>query len=177
VQKKGVRRMSGPAGNERTPLHVTVRVTSRFKVITALLFDHGVVGRSRRHGEMLINRRPILSSVCNNWKHNVSFRCFSSALFTGPKSQKFRASHWLDPRYGLYDSHIPTSTIQKVLIAASATISALRDPERGDQVAALGDTTVLNCRMPSYRIEMTGRHFVHPSGLLRSDPYAGSYAG
>ncbi len=74
----------------------------------------------------------------------MSWRCFSSedAFNTGPASQKFRASHWLDDRFGLYESHIPTSTAEKMLIAASAALSALRDPERGDQVAALGDTTV-----------------------------------
>ncbi len=49
---------------------------------------------------------------------------------------------WQDDNFGLYESHIPTSTGQKLLIAASAALAGLRDPERADQVAALGDTTV-----------------------------------
>jgi hypothetical protein len=89
------------------------------------------------------NRKQFLNSFCRNWRHEVFWRGFADTSNTGPKTQKFRASHWLDTRYGLYESHIPTSTAEKFLIAASAALSALRDPERGDQVAALGDTTVL----------------------------------
>jgi len=44
-------------------------------------------------------------------------------------------------RKPLYDSHVPTTLLEKVLLAGRAAFGALRDPERADLVADLGDTT------------------------------------
>jgi len=41
----------------------------------------------------------------------------------------------------LYETHVPTTFVQKVMLAGEAAFGALRDPERADLVATLGDTT------------------------------------
>lgn len=40
-----------------------------------------------------------------------------------------------------YPTHVATSAWQKAFVAGYAALSAVRDPERGDMVAALGETT------------------------------------
>jgi len=44
-------------------------------------------------------------------------------------------------RRQLYDSHVPTSLLEKALLAGRAAFGALRDPARADLVADLGDAT------------------------------------
>ena len=44
-------------------------------------------------------------------------------------------------RQALYDSHVPTSLLEKALLAGRAAFGALRDPARADLVADLGDAT------------------------------------
>ena len=41
----------------------------------------------------------------------------------------------------LYPTHKPTFAWQKLLLTAGSAIAALRNPERGDMVATLGETT------------------------------------
>lgn len=41
----------------------------------------------------------------------------------------------------LYESHIPTSVMQKVLLTTGSALMALYNPERADMVATLGETT------------------------------------
>lgn len=43
----------------------------------------------------------------------------------------------------LYPTHMPTSPLQKLFIAGYSALTAVRNPERGDMVAALGETTGL----------------------------------
>ncbi|XP_042334778.1 ubiquinone biosynthesis protein COQ4 homolog, mitochondrial [Sceloporus undulatus] len=43
--------------------------------------------------------------------------------------------------YPLYPGHIPTSPLQKVLLAAGSAFMALYDPYRHDMIAVLGETT------------------------------------
>ncbi len=45
------------------------------------------------------------------------------------------------PAADLYSTHVPTSPFQKLFITGYAATTALRDPERGDMVAAFGETT------------------------------------
>ncbi|XP_061703633.1 ubiquinone biosynthesis protein COQ4 homolog, mitochondrial [Syngnathoides biaculeatus] len=54
-----------------------------------------------------------------------------------------RRSNLTDSRYHeeLYPGHIPTSPIQKALLAAGSGVAALRDPYRHDMVAVLGEAT------------------------------------
>ncbi|XP_051907770.1 ubiquinone biosynthesis protein COQ4 homolog, mitochondrial isoform X1 [Hippocampus zosterae] len=54
-----------------------------------------------------------------------------------------RRSKLTDSRYHeeLYPGHIPTSPIQKALLAVGSGIAALQDPYRHDMVAVLGETT------------------------------------
>lgn len=47
------------------------------------------------------------------------------------------------PGSDLYDTHVSTTPFQKLFIAGYSAATALRDPERGDMVAALGETTGL----------------------------------
>ncbi|NXN15182.1 COQ4 protein, partial [Indicator maculatus] len=69
--------------------------------------------------------------------------------------------------YQLYPGHIPTSSLQKALLAAGSAIMALYDPYRHDMVAVLGETT--GClALPSLRDKM--KH--HPEGyrILQERP-------
>jgi hypothetical protein len=45
------------------------------------------------------------------------------------------------PAKSLYPTHMPTSPLQKLFIAGYSALTAVRNPERGDMVAALGETT------------------------------------
>ncbi|XP_069841734.1 ubiquinone biosynthesis protein COQ4 homolog, mitochondrial [Dendropsophus ebraccatus] len=42
---------------------------------------------------------------------------------------------------GLYPHHIPTNTLQKVLLSAGSAVMSLYDPYRHDMIAVLGETT------------------------------------
>ncbi|KAF1426490.1 hypothetical protein FQV22_0005814, partial [Spheniscus magellanicus] len=70
-------------------------------------------------------------------------------------------------RYQLYPGHIPTSPLQKALLAAGSAFMALCDPYRHDMVAVLGETT--GClALPNLRDKM--KH--HPEGyrILQERP-------
>ena len=41
----------------------------------------------------------------------------------------------------LYGGHIPTTPLQKMLLAGGAAVSAFSDPTRADMIAVLGETT------------------------------------
>ncbi|OQR88422.1 ubiquinone biosynthesis protein COQ4 [Achlya hypogyna] len=41
----------------------------------------------------------------------------------------------------LHAHHVPTTPLQKILVAATAAVSVMANPERGDMLAALGDAT------------------------------------
>lgn len=41
----------------------------------------------------------------------------------------------------LYETHMPTSPTQKILVSVASALSVFVDPERGDMLAALGDVT------------------------------------
>jgi len=45
--------------------------------------------------------------------------------------------------HGLYPGHIPTSTVQKVILGAGSALTALADPWRADMVAVNGEVTGL----------------------------------
>ncbi|XP_018518424.1 ubiquinone biosynthesis protein COQ4 homolog, mitochondrial isoform X2 [Lates calcarifer] len=52
------------------------------------------------------------------------------------------SSEFTDSCYnGLYPGHIPTTPIQKALLAVGSGVAALQDPYRHDMVAVLGETT------------------------------------
>ncbi|XP_041099693.1 ubiquinone biosynthesis protein COQ4 homolog, mitochondrial isoform X2 [Polyodon spathula] len=52
------------------------------------------------------------------------------------------AGHGDDERYcRLYRTHIPTTPVQKALLAVGSGVAALLDPYRHDMVAVLGETT------------------------------------
>ncbi|CAK6978897.1 ubiquinone biosynthesis protein COQ4 homolog%2C mitochondrial [Scomber scombrus] len=51
-------------------------------------------------------------------------------------------SDFTDSHYeGLYPGHIPTTSIQKALLAVGSGVAALQNPYRHDMVAVLGETT------------------------------------
>ncbi|XP_062268947.1 ubiquinone biosynthesis protein COQ4 homolog, mitochondrial [Platichthys flesus] len=53
-----------------------------------------------------------------------------------------RSSEFTDGSFdGLYTGHIPTTPIQKALLAVGSGVAALQDPYRHDMVAVLGETT------------------------------------
>ncbi|NXS92441.1 COQ4 protein, partial [Jacana jacana] len=69
--------------------------------------------------------------------------------------------------YQLYPGHIPTSPLQKALLAAGSACMALYDPYRHDMVAVLGETT--GClALPNLRDKMKN----HPEGyrILQERP-------
>lgn len=68
------------------------------------------------------------------------------ALFT-TSSPAAATARVLGPAAGLpqkrllYDTHMPTSPTQKILVSVASALSVFADPERGDMLAALGDVT------------------------------------
>ncbi|NXF92515.1 COQ4 protein, partial [Eubucco bourcierii] len=89
---------------------------------------------------------------------------------TGPKARDGRSGEEEEEvkvSYQLYPGHIPTSPLQKALLAAGSAAMALYDPYRHDMVAVLGETT--GClALPSLRDKM--KH--HPEGyrILQERP-------
>lgn len=61
-----------------------------------------------------------------------------SATGSSPILHELPAAPGPDPAY---DTHVATTPFQKACIAGYAAVAAVRDPERGDMVAALGETT------------------------------------
>lgn len=88
--------------------------------------------------------RPVLRQGLRRLRNQTSLRCFSvrkdETLHNSPSSTS-PDSTTAAPRYILYGSHMPTSPCQKTFIAAYSAFKALSDPEKGDMVAALGETT------------------------------------
>ncbi|KAJ6654629.1 hypothetical protein lerEdw1_006782 [Lerista edwardsae] len=77
-------------------------------------------------------------------------RALDSYLFTGGRcqfchtGQPLAAESPVDDkakRYPLYPGHIPTTALQKALLAAGSAFMALYNPYRHDMVAVLGETT------------------------------------
>ncbi|KAL0491904.1 ubiquinone biosynthesis protein, mitochondrial [Acrasis kona] len=62
------------------------------------------------------------------------FKYYSTQMNTQHSNQQTRYKK-------LYPTHVPTSVLKKVAIAAGSSVISLVDPERGDMVAALGETT------------------------------------
>ena len=108
---------------------------------------------------------PLARNTIHNRTMWLGFSKFLS-FGQGEKKLPLDRSKWQDEFFGLYDSHIPTSSSQKLLLAANAALASLRDPERADQVAALGDTTVrpLPCVAAEQRTLLIASDFF--SGLL-----------
>ncbi|KAL1920931.1 uncharacterized protein VTP21DRAFT_11566 [Calcarisporiella thermophila] len=69
-----------------------------------------------------------------------SRRAFSSlgARWQSQEEMRTPSKSTLDK---LYDTHVPTTTIEKAALAVKAGFAALFDPTRQDMVAALGETT------------------------------------
>ncbi|KAJ1801693.1 Ubiquinone biosynthesis protein [Coemansia sp. RSA 2399] len=61
----------------------------------------------------------------------------SLALFTSPDARA-GTSRGMTP---LYETHTPTTTLQKVFVASGAALLAFGDPTDGTHIAALGDAT------------------------------------
>ncbi|XP_053267117.1 ubiquinone biosynthesis protein COQ4 homolog, mitochondrial [Pleuronectes platessa] len=79
----------------------------------------------RFHG--LTQRHPgLISKVC------VQQLCSSSSSSSEFTNGCFN---------GLYTGHIPTTPVQKALLAVGSGVAALQDPYRHDMVAVLGETT------------------------------------
>ncbi|XP_077162592.1 ubiquinone biosynthesis protein COQ4 homolog, mitochondrial [Paroedura picta] len=72
-----------------------------------------------------------------------------------------------DASYPLYPGHIPTSPLQKALLAAGSALMALYDPYRHDMVAVLGETTG-NLALPKLRERM--RHDPEGHRILQERP-------
>jgi len=54
----------------------------------------------------------------------------------------------------LYPSHIPTSSVQKAILAAGSALTAILNPSRGDMVATMGETTALRPILENIRDRM-----------------------
>ncbi|XP_019366108.1 PREDICTED: ubiquinone biosynthesis protein COQ4 homolog, mitochondrial [Gavialis gangeticus] len=67
----------------------------------------------------------------------------------------------------LYPGHVPTSPLQKALLAAGSAFAALRDPYRHDMVAVLGETTG---SLALQRLRDKMRHDAEGYQILRERP-------
>lgn len=88
------------------------------------------VGSARKCRTLLFDRRRLFSA---------------DVIGPSPHSEHAgtaAAGHGDDELYcRLYRTHIPTSPVQKALLAAGSGVAALLDPYRHDMVAVLGETT------------------------------------
>ncbi|XP_071322881.1 ubiquinone biosynthesis protein COQ4 homolog, mitochondrial isoform X1 [Trachinotus anak] len=78
-------------------------------------------------------------SVCKPWLFQRHCVVISKVCVQQLHSS---SSGFADTCYnGLYPGHIPTTPIQRALLAVGSGVAALRDPYRHDMVAVLGETT------------------------------------
>ncbi|KAK2567136.1 Ubiquinone biosynthesis protein COQ4-like protein [Acropora cervicornis] len=90
----------------------------------------------------------ILKSLFHFWRHPCRRRFVSAgyeydAVISNTIHESSAESDVLGSNFQLYDSHIPTSILQKAVLTAGSAIMALYDPTRADMVATLGETTGL----------------------------------
>ncbi|KAI9313278.1 ubiquinone biosynthesis protein Coq4 [Dichotomocladium elegans] len=75
-------------------------------------------------------------------------------------------------RRKLYETHIPITAPQRVMLAVGSAFAALADPLRGDMVAALGETTA-GCTLENIRKQMlssdTGRRILRERPIVHTD--------
>ncbi|KAJ2959719.1 hypothetical protein NQZ79_g4884 [Umbelopsis isabellina] len=71
----------------------------------------------------------------------------------------------------LYETHVPISNAQRVILAAGSAVTALVDPYRGDMIATLGETTGQRF-LSSIRDQMlqdrTGRRILRTRPIINS---------
>uniref|UniRef100_A0A915A9H8 Ubiquinone biosynthesis protein COQ4 homolog, mitochondrial n=1 Tax=Parascaris univalens TaxID=6257 RepID=A0A915A9H8_PARUN len=68
----------------------------------------------------------------------------------------------------LYPTHIPTSSLQKGLLAIGSAVTAISNPVRGDMVAVMGETTAFRPILENIRRRM--ERDVSGNRLLRERP-------
>ncbi|CEG50223.1 ubiquinone biosynthesis protein coq4 [Plasmopara halstedii] len=72
----------------------------------------------------------------------------------------------------LYDSHVPTTPLQKILLSITSALTVFANPERGDMLAALGEVTgrdalrSIHARMCSNPV---GARILAEKPVIRSD--------
>lgn len=89
--------------------------------------------------------------------------------YSRPSQQSFNIvwRSFFTPKDKLYATHQPTNCFQKTILTIGGAIGALVNPERGDLVATLGDTTS-NLVLPILKRRM----YSHPDGkrILQDRP-------
>eukprot|EP00742_Colponemidia_sp_Colp-10_P005413 GILJ01005785.1.p1 GENE.GILJ01005785.1~~GILJ01005785.1.p1 ORF type:complete len:258 (-),score=33.85 GILJ01005785.1:165-938(-) len=84
------------------------------------------------------------------------------------KTRSFIVFHFMS----LYSTHVPTSSLQKVLLAVGSAVIGLKDPMRGDMIATLGETSgaaalvEMNFRMKN---DAVGRQILRDKPLVTDD--------
>ncbi|KAG8184289.1 hypothetical protein JTE90_008975 [Oedothorax gibbosus] len=87
---------------------------------------------------LLVNN--LVLRPCHNLVKSVLSRrlCSNAVEHTNHENTSEYESH-----HNLYDAHIPTSTLQKVLLTLGSSVLSISNPYRHDMVAVLGETTGL----------------------------------
>lgn len=99
--------------------------------------------------------RAALRQGLKRLRNQTSLRSFSSKkdeILSSSASYATPDSLSASSRSILYRSHMPTSPCQKTFIAVYSAFKALSDPEKGDMVAALGETTGIETTRNSRKI-------------------------
>ncbi|KAJ7378116.1 Ubiquinone biosynthesis protein [Desmophyllum pertusum] len=96
-----------------------------------------------------VGTRRVLKLLLNPWRHSKGKRFVSAGLefedgasdYTAWPEEDEESYHSTEDAFQLYESHVPTSVMQKVLLTAGSAVMALYDPTRSDMIATLGETT------------------------------------
>ncbi|KAM7441046.1 Ubiquinone biosynthesis protein [Porites harrisoni] len=93
-----------------------------------------------------VRNRRALKFLFNSWRKSGERRFVSAGFELDDMINDSIHSSKEDVEpysFQLYESHIPTSAMQKLLLTAGSALMALYNPTRADMVATLGETTGL----------------------------------
>lgn len=110
---------------------------------------------------MFVNKRII--GYCKN----LCMRSVTTSSSTGPHISGDSKESYSKDYEMLYDEHIPTSIIQKLLLTVGSSVMSIADPFRHDMIAVLGETTGVYAAKKIHE-----RMLIDPEGssILREKP-------
>ena len=103
------------------------------------------------------------SGLLKHRKNSTSSSFTDSVFPSGPSNSNFNE---LNKQH-----HIPTTPFRKALIAIGSSLHALSNPERGDMVASVGETTgaqALERIYQSMKSDPVGRQILEEKPLINS---------
>lgn len=108
----------------------------------------------------VVHSRQIVYSPARRWQH-------TSAV----KNEEEQERHcWLlETVPKLYDTHIPSSIVQRIVLAAGSAVGALADPKRDGQEHSFN---VFNdVSLGSFLLQIWCQYLVRPLGIMHSDTF------